>query len=418
MLQRGAELDQADDDGAEDLEASPSEASNTSPAGPALGSLQATDFSSPNPVTVDVQLNGLEASPADDGSETMTPTGGPGISTLINGGPAAHRTVTVLQASVSSLPPASDLFSYLRPLPTSSPTSKYPYQLSFDEYPPSPSQIFERHLQLRMTQVALMEVMEGPEGAEEGWLDVFSWVANQNTAQSDGTKYAPSTRAGGTDDGHGRPETALGAPSVRTHVTANKTGTYDVLNRGPSVVDVSRGDEQSLIVPIGITISPATPNNDPEGGQSRVSLTEVFDEKVALHESDKKGNKIQKMVSKISNSGHEDEKAWESGDRGRSSDGKRSLEVKAKLKRSSSVQDRHETASINDDSLHPKSKRSTSGDRTHGDHSASKKVQQMLHKSRAGITAVSRKIGGKGHLRRTNSTPGIYSSFICVCAYI
>ncbi|KAF5319427.1 hypothetical protein D9619_008793 [Psilocybe cf. subviscida] len=411
VLQRGAELDQVDEDGTEDLEASPSEASNTGPAGPALGSLQATDFSNPNPITVDIRLNGFAASLADDISETATPTAEPAIPPLINGGPAAHRTITVLETRASTLPPASDLFSYLRPPPSSSPVTTHPHQLTFDEYPSSPSQIFERHLQLRMTQVALMEVMDGPEGAEEGWLDVFSWVADQNAAQSEGTKYAPSTHAAGTDDGHGRTETVLGAPSVHTHVTGEKKSTYDVLNQRHSVVDVSQTQEdgQSLIVPIGITISPATPINGPDGGQSKVSLAEVSDEKAALQESDRKGNKIQRIVSKIGNSGYDDEKTRDSGDRGRSSDGKRSLETKTKSKRSSSVQDRHEMASINDGSLYPRSKRSTSGDRTNGDHSASKKVQQMLHKSRAGITAVSRKIGGKGHLRRANSTPDFHA---------
>jgi len=53
--------------------------------------------------------------------------------------------------------------------PTSieTPTTKQ-YVLTYDEYPPTSVQQFERHLQIRVSQVALSEVVDGPEGAEEG----------------------------------------------------------------------------------------------------------------------------------------------------------------------------------------------------------------------------------------------------------
>ena len=56
--------------------------------------------------------------------------------------------------------------------------------LSFEDYPSSKIELFERHLQLRMTEVALMEVIEGAEGAEAGWLEIFSWVAERNGPMS------------------------------------------------------------------------------------------------------------------------------------------------------------------------------------------------------------------------------------------
>jgi tetratricopeptide (TPR) repeat protein len=52
-------------------------------------------------------------------------------------------------------------------------------EMNFEDYPASKTELFERHLQLRMTQVALMEVIEGAEGAESGWLEIFSWVAER-----------------------------------------------------------------------------------------------------------------------------------------------------------------------------------------------------------------------------------------------
>jgi len=56
--------------------------------------------------------------------------------------------------------------------------------LNLEDYPASKIESFERHLQLRMTEVALMEVIEGAEGAEAGWLEIFSWVAERNGPMS------------------------------------------------------------------------------------------------------------------------------------------------------------------------------------------------------------------------------------------
>lgn len=45
--------------------------------------------------------------------------------------------------------------------------------------PPNPSESFEHALQLRMTQVALSEYVDGAEIAVEKWVSVFGWVAGQ-----------------------------------------------------------------------------------------------------------------------------------------------------------------------------------------------------------------------------------------------
>ena len=62
----------------------------------------------------------------------------------------------------------------------------------------------------------------------------------------------------------------------------------------------------------------------------------------------------------------------------------------------------------------PKSKRSSSLER--GDTTKTKKVQKIfkdqVHKGRAGITAVSRKIGRNG-VRRSNSTPSTFVALFC-----
>jgi hypothetical protein len=68
----------------------------------------------------------------------------------------------VLDAHHHTLPPVAELF---QPLP--------------DHPPPSSTERFEYALQLRMTQLALTELMEGPEGTEEKWVEVFQWFAKR-----------------------------------------------------------------------------------------------------------------------------------------------------------------------------------------------------------------------------------------------
>ena len=68
----------------------------------------------------------------------------------------------VLDAHRHTLPPAAEL---LQPLP--------------DHPPPSSTERFEHALQLRLTELALTELMEGPEGTEEKWVEVFQWFAKR-----------------------------------------------------------------------------------------------------------------------------------------------------------------------------------------------------------------------------------------------
>jgi hypothetical protein len=78
--------------------------------------------------------------------------------------------MTLLSEDATDIPKAASL---LKPLP--------------DHPPPSRRELFEQALQLRMTQLALIEHAEGPEGAVEKWLEVFSWVATQKESSTTGT---------------------------------------------------------------------------------------------------------------------------------------------------------------------------------------------------------------------------------------
>jgi hypothetical protein len=83
---------------------------------------------------------------------------------------SSESPATLLSRDATGIPEAVSL---LKPLP--------------DHPPPSRWELFEQALQLRMTQLALTEHAEGPEGAVEKWIEVFSWVAIQKEGSTTGT---------------------------------------------------------------------------------------------------------------------------------------------------------------------------------------------------------------------------------------
>ena len=84
--------------------------------------------------------------------------------------PVLKLPPTLLDQDAICIPPAASL---LKP--------------TLDHPPPSRRGLFEQALQLRMTQLALAEHAEGPEGAVEKWLEVFAWVATQKEGNQTGT---------------------------------------------------------------------------------------------------------------------------------------------------------------------------------------------------------------------------------------
>ena len=111
----------------------------------------------------------------------------------------APERETILDPNSHTLPPAAEL---LQPLP--------------DHPPPSATERFEHALQLRMTQLALTELIEGPEGTEEKWIDVFQWFAKRKGPDRDQSrKILPSLALRS-------PRSALMSPFPRTHVDGNE----------------------------------------------------------------------------------------------------------------------------------------------------------------------------------------------------
>ncbi|KIL58581.1 hypothetical protein M378DRAFT_86295 [Amanita muscaria Koide BX008] len=75
----------------------------------------------------------------------------------------------VLDRYASKLPSSSDLLGSI-----------------VDQCWPLCIDIFEHSLQLRLTQVAITEAVEGPEGADQKWVEVFAWIAAKKAAINDG----------------------------------------------------------------------------------------------------------------------------------------------------------------------------------------------------------------------------------------
>lgn len=74
----------------------------------------------------------------------------------------SERLPPLLSSDESTLPKSGSL---LLPLP--------------DHPPPSPKDLFEHALQLRMTELSLTELLMGPDGAELQWPNVFAWFAER-----------------------------------------------------------------------------------------------------------------------------------------------------------------------------------------------------------------------------------------------
>lgn len=147
-----------------------------------------------------------------------------------------------------------------------------------DHPPPSKEDLFEYALQLRMTQGVLTEVIDGAEGAEQKWLEVFSWVAAQRTPTTGQNAPRPSV--------DGSPAATGESPFITAPI-----------DDGSVLYSPAReGDEkQEILEPIPITVTPASLHNEAPQGQigkrgSTKRLSSSFDRDTS------KGKKVQQML--------------------------------------------------------------------------------------------------------------------------
>ena len=70
------------------------------------------------------------------------------------------------------------------------PSSESLLQPYVDRPWPSRQDAFEHALQFRMSQLALTEFVEGPEGTGDKWVEVFQWFSERRSIASDDRAYA------------------------------------------------------------------------------------------------------------------------------------------------------------------------------------------------------------------------------------
>ncbi|KAF8229254.1 hypothetical protein L208DRAFT_1439479 [Tricholoma matsutake] len=217
---------------------------------------------------------------------------------------------------------------------------------------PSKQDVFEYALQLRMTQAVLTEVVEGAEGAELKWVEIFSWHAYAEKRAS-GSECMLLSAVGFAKDAFYVSLLAIPTPRPsmdESRASPDKSATFVVtppstsehLAQAQAPIHTKKDSPQSNLQAIPITVSPAPPDNEPR----------TSSEKPEKPEKKNYGG--------------------------------------LRVKRSSSIDQ---------------------------DTSTSKKVQQMLknrvHQGRAGITTISRKIGGgvvkNGSLKKSSSTPDFHA---------
>lgn len=169
ILERGAELDEEEDD-----EGTAEESHTLSESKDAL-TVTPSDVR-----TLIVPTSTIKATdekvPGSDAA-TVKPS-----KTRLNGDAMARTKI-----SLTSTDPGFSLVPLLEPDATDIPLAQTllkSKELNFEDYSASKTDLFECHLQLRMTRVALMEIIEGPEGAEAEWLEIFSWVAERKGSMS------------------------------------------------------------------------------------------------------------------------------------------------------------------------------------------------------------------------------------------
>ncbi|KAL1688777.1 hypothetical protein GGG16DRAFT_126942 [Schizophyllum commune] len=171
---------------------------------------QAEQIGEPEPEPVD-GLSPIEEAPTVEDGEVVD-----GLPASSDSRPTDKKVVFVL-GNEGEVPPSDDL---LKP--------------ALDHPPPSQQDLFEHALQLRMTQIALTEYMEGPEGAAEQGVEVFQWVAEKRSGSTEQQRMSASG-------------------SRSTHQTEKAAN--------PQPNGTTEGDDQLTPRPpaIAVTVSPATP---------------------------------------------------------------------------------------------------------------------------------------------------------------
>ncbi|KAI0694071.1 hypothetical protein BC835DRAFT_1487974 [Cytidiella melzeri] len=190
-------------------------------------------------------------------------------------GPLTNVPVLILPRDVTDIPLSATL---LQPMG--------------DRPQPTHQERFEYALQMRMTQLALIEHVEGVENVSDNWLEVFAWFREKRPASLDDRRKSIDGRRASLDTGR------TDATSIRTHLPQGLLDT-----QRPEVVissQESSDDHSTIPTPIPITITPATPGI-PNFDNGESSSRETIGEKrcASLDEKDRdtsRGKKVRDVL--------------------------------------------------------------------------------------------------------------------------
>ncbi|EJD00430.1 uncharacterized protein FOMMEDRAFT_91112 [Fomitiporia mediterranea MF3/22] len=180
---------------------------------------------------------------------------------------ALHRSL--IDPDAQDLPPATEL---LRSIP--------------DHPPPTQRDIFEQVLQLRMTQIAITELIEGPESVEACWLEVFEWYSQRRDTQG----VRPSMDARRTPSPAYPSSVAQG--SLQGQNAAVEGSSDASISNNHSGASASSVDNVTVRSHIGTSLDNPTEVPLAEKGKERLSGDSQHTER------DKKGKRVQQMLKK------------------------------------------------------------------------------------------------------------------------
>ncbi|KAF9221151.1 TPR-like protein [Gyrodon lividus] len=210
-----------------------------------------------------------------EGEITRTNGSAPNGNGQIANGILVHEMI--LDPDAITIPPSATL---LQPLP--------------DHPSPSPRDAFEYALQLRLTQMALTEHVEGPEGAEGKWVGVFGWIAERKGSVSE-------TQLRSSMDTGSRSVATQTSSAVLVPVHETEAELHGSLE--PKSAQTNANGTTSQLPPI--TVTPATPAEPDRRFPASADPQEKIKRSFSMDRDSSTGRRMQQMLKNRVHKGQE-----------------------------------------------------------------------------------------------------------------
>ncbi|KAF5364728.1 hypothetical protein D9757_012498 [Collybiopsis confluens] len=337
---------------------------------------------------------------------------------IIDGLPQSNAKSPLFPAQAQAPPPQTPIYT-LGPkaddrspeLLNTLPRSSELLQPFLDHPQPSDREEFEYALQLRMTQVAVVEYVEGAEGAAEKLPEVFQWIAEKRGVGSAGTGSGSGGHSHHSRSSHEISRTR--AASAGEHMDMRLRAPSELALSTTSPSNSQHGDDeeeegrQSLELAAALAAVPPSMGLGPIGLENGTATLARVGQSLSTLDSAELQPPIPIMILPATPDG--------TG----SANGNGGLGFDAVEEKTEYVEKRENPMGsvdfLPDNSLHVQTQAAVSHDR---DASKSKKMQQKLksrvQKGGVRISSISKKIGHgvvrNGSLRKFSSTPDFHAA--------